>query len=186
MGGDDRDPPFFFAKPADAMVTSGGFLSEPPPATSTMRWSWCRPWRRRRRHTRPPGPETGLWLGGGRRSDASGPAGGGQGEGPAVERRQGLRPLRADGRRSADGRWSADRPAASGSWSMVAPGRRPRPVRHDLERGRDHRRGLAALAAGGWRSDLHRNARRGWAIGEGRPGDGRHRRRRRIWPSRSI
>ena len=30
MGGDDRDPPFFFAKPADAVVTPGGEVPYPP------------------------------------------------------------------------------------------------------------------------------------------------------------
>lgn len=30
MGGDDRDPPFFFAKPADALVPPGGEVAYPP------------------------------------------------------------------------------------------------------------------------------------------------------------
>jgi fumarylpyruvate hydrolase len=30
MGGDDRDPPFFFAKPADALVTPGSDVTFPP------------------------------------------------------------------------------------------------------------------------------------------------------------
>lgn len=30
MGGDDRDPPFFFAKPADAIVPPGGNVAYPP------------------------------------------------------------------------------------------------------------------------------------------------------------
>lgn len=30
MGGDDRDPPFFFAKPADAIVVPGGAVPYPP------------------------------------------------------------------------------------------------------------------------------------------------------------
>jgi len=30
MGGDDRDPPFFFAKPADAIVPPGGAVPYPP------------------------------------------------------------------------------------------------------------------------------------------------------------
>ena len=30
MGGDDRDPPFFFAKPADAIVVPGGVVPYPP------------------------------------------------------------------------------------------------------------------------------------------------------------
>lgn len=30
MGGDDRDPPFFFAKPADAVVPPGGAVAYPP------------------------------------------------------------------------------------------------------------------------------------------------------------
>src|SRR5690606_19318372 len=30
MGGDDRDPPFFFAKPADAVVTAGAGVAYPP------------------------------------------------------------------------------------------------------------------------------------------------------------
>ncbi len=30
MGGDDRDPPFFFAKPADAVVASGETIAYPP------------------------------------------------------------------------------------------------------------------------------------------------------------
>ena len=30
MGGDDRDPPFFFAKPADAIVPPGGLVRYPP------------------------------------------------------------------------------------------------------------------------------------------------------------
>ena len=30
MGGDDRDPPFFFAKPADAVVPPGGTVPYPP------------------------------------------------------------------------------------------------------------------------------------------------------------
>ncbi len=30
MGGDDRDPPFFFQKPADAILHSGGVLPYPP------------------------------------------------------------------------------------------------------------------------------------------------------------
>ena len=30
MGGDDRDPPFFFAKPADAIVPPGGAVAYPP------------------------------------------------------------------------------------------------------------------------------------------------------------
>src|SRR5882724_3133237 len=30
MGGDDRDPPFFFAKPADAIVGPGGDVAYPP------------------------------------------------------------------------------------------------------------------------------------------------------------
>lgn len=30
MGGDDRDPPFFFAKPADAVVPPGGIVAYPP------------------------------------------------------------------------------------------------------------------------------------------------------------
>ncbi|WP_309644995.1 fumarylacetoacetate hydrolase family protein [Phenylobacterium sp.] len=30
MGGDDRDPPFFFAKPADAVVSPGGAVPYPP------------------------------------------------------------------------------------------------------------------------------------------------------------
>ncbi|MDO8381126.1 fumarylacetoacetate hydrolase family protein [Phenylobacterium sp.] len=30
MGGDDRDPPFFFAKPADALVPPGGGVPYPP------------------------------------------------------------------------------------------------------------------------------------------------------------
>src|ERR1700751_3202390 len=30
MGGDDRDPPFFFAKPADAVVPPGGEVRYPP------------------------------------------------------------------------------------------------------------------------------------------------------------
>ncbi|HKR89293.1 MAG TPA: fumarylacetoacetate hydrolase family protein [Phenylobacterium sp.] len=30
MGGDDRDPPFFFAKPADAVVPPGGQVAFPP------------------------------------------------------------------------------------------------------------------------------------------------------------
>lgn len=30
MGGDDRDPPFFFAKPADAVVIPGGAVPYPP------------------------------------------------------------------------------------------------------------------------------------------------------------
>ena len=29
MGGDDRDPPFFFAKPADALVPPGGPVAYP-------------------------------------------------------------------------------------------------------------------------------------------------------------
>jgi fumarylpyruvate hydrolase len=35
MGGDDRDPPFFFSKPADAVVASGARISYPS-ATSDM------------------------------------------------------------------------------------------------------------------------------------------------------
>lgn len=35
MGGDDREPPFFFAKPADALVASGGDVAYPP-ATSNL------------------------------------------------------------------------------------------------------------------------------------------------------
>jgi fumarylpyruvate hydrolase len=35
MGGDDREPPFFFAKPADAVVASGGDVAYPP-ATSNL------------------------------------------------------------------------------------------------------------------------------------------------------
>jgi fumarylpyruvate hydrolase len=35
MGGDDRDPPFFFAKPADAIVANGGDVAYPP-ATSNL------------------------------------------------------------------------------------------------------------------------------------------------------
>jgi len=35
MGGDDRDPPFFFAKPADAIVPPGGAVPYPP-ATSNL------------------------------------------------------------------------------------------------------------------------------------------------------
>ena len=30
MGGDDRDPPFFFAKPADAIVVPGAQVPYPP------------------------------------------------------------------------------------------------------------------------------------------------------------
>src|ERR1700722_13216403 len=30
MGGDDREPPFFFAKPADAIVPPGGDVAYPP------------------------------------------------------------------------------------------------------------------------------------------------------------
>ncbi|WP_309606289.1 fumarylacetoacetate hydrolase family protein, partial [Phenylobacterium sp.] len=30
MGGEDRDPPFFFAKPADAIVAPGGDVAYPP------------------------------------------------------------------------------------------------------------------------------------------------------------
>ena len=30
MGGDDRDPPFFFAKPADAIVPPGRDVAYPP------------------------------------------------------------------------------------------------------------------------------------------------------------
>src|SRR3954464_13756599 len=30
MGGDDRDPPFFFAKPADALVQPGADVAYPP------------------------------------------------------------------------------------------------------------------------------------------------------------
>lgn len=30
MGGDERDPPFFFAKPADAIVSEGGAVTYPP------------------------------------------------------------------------------------------------------------------------------------------------------------
>ncbi|HZZ36052.1 MAG TPA: fumarylacetoacetate hydrolase family protein [Caulobacteraceae bacterium] len=35
MGGDDRDPPFFFGKPADAVVPPGGVVAYPP-ATSNL------------------------------------------------------------------------------------------------------------------------------------------------------
>ncbi|HEX5377275.1 MAG TPA: fumarylacetoacetate hydrolase family protein, partial [Phenylobacterium sp.] len=35
MGGDDRDPPFFFSKPADALVTPGGAVAYPS-ATSNL------------------------------------------------------------------------------------------------------------------------------------------------------
>jgi fumarylpyruvate hydrolase len=35
MGGDDRDPPFFFAKPADAIVAKGGEVAYPP-ATANL------------------------------------------------------------------------------------------------------------------------------------------------------
>jgi len=35
MGGDDRDPPFFFAKPADAIVSPGKDVAYPP-ATSNL------------------------------------------------------------------------------------------------------------------------------------------------------
>ena len=34
MGGDDRDPPFFFAKPADAVVPPGGAVPYPPRTTN--------------------------------------------------------------------------------------------------------------------------------------------------------
>ena len=34
MGGDDRDPPFFFAKPADAIVPPGGNPAYPPQTTN--------------------------------------------------------------------------------------------------------------------------------------------------------
>lgn len=34
MGGDDRDPPFFFAKPADAVVPPGGAVPYPPKTTN--------------------------------------------------------------------------------------------------------------------------------------------------------
>ncbi|MCA3723993.1 MAG: fumarylacetoacetate hydrolase family protein [Phenylobacterium sp.] len=34
MGGDDRDPPFFFAKPADATVPPGGAVPFPPATTN--------------------------------------------------------------------------------------------------------------------------------------------------------
>ncbi|MCA6252136.1 MAG: fumarylacetoacetate hydrolase family protein [Phenylobacterium sp.] len=34
MGGDDRDPPFFFAKPADAIVPPGGAVPFPPATTN--------------------------------------------------------------------------------------------------------------------------------------------------------
>jgi fumarylpyruvate hydrolase len=34
MGGDDRDPPFFFAKPADAVVPPGGEVAYPPKTTN--------------------------------------------------------------------------------------------------------------------------------------------------------
>ncbi|MCA6306724.1 MAG: fumarylacetoacetate hydrolase family protein [Phenylobacterium sp.] len=34
MGGDDRDPPFFFAKPADAVVPPGGAVPFPPATTN--------------------------------------------------------------------------------------------------------------------------------------------------------
>src|SRR3982750_994663 len=35
MGGDDRDPPFFFAKPADAIVLPGADVAYPP-ATANL------------------------------------------------------------------------------------------------------------------------------------------------------
>ncbi|CAN7509947.1 fumarylacetoacetate hydrolase family protein [Phenylobacterium sp. LjRoot225] len=37
MGGDDRDPPFFFAKPADAVVPPGGEIAYPP-ATQNLHY----------------------------------------------------------------------------------------------------------------------------------------------------
>ena len=41
MGGDDRDPPFFFAKPADAVVPPARpFPIHRRPTTCTTRWSW--------------------------------------------------------------------------------------------------------------------------------------------------
>jgi fumarylpyruvate hydrolase len=43
MGGDTRDPPFFFQKNADNIVTNGTFPYPRAPATSTLRWKWS--WR---------------------------------------------------------------------------------------------------------------------------------------------
>ena len=42
MGGDSREPPFFFSKPADALVPGGGgdVAYPPKPKITIMRWNW--------------------------------------------------------------------------------------------------------------------------------------------------
>jgi fumarylpyruvate hydrolase len=74
MGADSREPPFFFSKPADALVPGGGDVTiRRPPAICSTRsnwWSRCR----RRRRSAGAGPRMGLWLRRRSRSDPARPA----------------------------------------------------------------------------------------------------------------
>ena len=60
MGGDpDRELPFFFTKPADAVLTDGADMPYPPRAspTCTTRWRWWSHWARAAWRS----PRTGRW-----------------------------------------------------------------------------------------------------------------------------
>ena len=94
MGHDpDREPPFFFMKPADAIVTDGRDFAYPSGsadvhhelelvvALATGRLG----------DSRRPGPRLRVRLRGRARHDAAGPAGRGEEDGPAVGHRQGVR-----------------------------------------------------------------------------------------------
>ena len=185
MGFDpEREPPFFFCKPADAVVpvAAGSTWSWPTrarPATTTTRSNW---WRRSARAAATsPGAGRGTRLGlrGGPGHDPPRPADAHARDGPALGDRQGLRPLGAD--RPAlpcqPGRPSAPRRHQPPGRRRGSPAQRHRPV--DLVGGGNRQLPVALLRAAPRRPGLHRHPGRR-RRGRARRADARrHRRPRR-------
>jgi fumarylpyruvate hydrolase len=156
-GEDDRDPPFFFAKPADAVVPPGDDPAYPP-ATANLHHEI----------------ELVVALGAGGRNVAVAEALGliyGYAVGVDLTRRDLQNAAKDKGYPwdsskgfdqsapiSAIRPWSGAPPQGRIALSVNGDVRRGR--RHDRDRGGDRRRGVEALDPGARRPDLHRDARR--------------------------
>ena len=181
MGGDTKDPPFFFQKNPDNIVTDGKFPY--PPATQNLHFEielvvgaeiGRREHQAGRRH------EPRVRLRRGHRHDAARPAGRGQEAGAPVGGGQGVRGVRTLHRTGAGGtRLRARRRAPSGSMSTASGGRPATSSQMiwDIPNQIAFLSTLFELKAG--RPHLHRHAGRRRRHQEGRQDEGPRRRRGR-------
>ena len=191
MGFSGREPPFFFAKPADAVLpVANGTTGEFPYPGQTSNLHHELEWvvaigKRGRDIAAADALLVHLGLCGRARHDAPRPAGGDEEAGPSMGDRQGLRPCGAD---RADRAGEQDRHPHQGTHladgqRRAAPGQRHR--EGHLERRRDDRASVEVLRARARRPDLHGHARGRGGRAARRPARGRRRRHRQARRSRS-